>query len=76
MAADFPPVPPAVIKFAELQKGEKVYYSGKYKQYSVYFKSNPELEKGDWGLPSYILYDGENLEWVYGEDALSIEITN
>lgn len=76
MATDLPPIPPAVVEFADLQKGGKIYYSGKSHQYNVYEVSYTEFEKGDWGLPTYILYDGKNLQWVEGDDALSVEITD
>lgn len=73
---DMPPVPPVVVEYADLQEGGVIEYQGKHKDYSVYWVRYPELEKGDWGLPTYILYDGKNLKWVYGFDALSLEITD
>ena len=71
-----PPIPQAVVEFADLQEGGVIEYQGKHEDYDVYGVRYPELETGEWGLPTYILYDGKNLKWVYGFDALSLEITD
>lgn len=67
-------IPQEVIEFAKLEEGGKIYYQGSYKEFKVYSVSYPELETGVWGLPSYILFDGSNLRWVRGYEALSLEI--
>lgn len=67
-------IPQEVIEFAKLEEGGEVYYIGNYKEFKVYNVSYPELETGVWGLPSYILFDGSNLRWVSGFEALSLEI--
>ncbi len=67
-------IPQEVINFAKLDKGGELDYQGTWQNYKVYLVSYPELETGVWGLPTYILFDGKDLQWVTGAKALSLDI--
>lgn len=71
-------IPQEVIEFAQLQEGGKLYYHGNWHEYKAYLLSYPELEKGDWGLPTYILFDGKKCKAVHGDEALDVmnEVNN
>lgn len=66
MTIDMPPVPPAIIEFAE-NAGYKwgVEYDGKWKEYDIYYPfSRPRINRECNGLPQYILMDNnKSIRW-------------
>lgn len=69
MATDLPPVPPAVVKYAQ-QKGhthDKVVPEDNWKSYKVYYLEPDVPDNGTIyyiGLPVFLLYDGKTVRYA------------
>ena len=66
------PIPQKVIEFAQLQEGGELHYHGEWHGYKAYLLSYPKVETGDWGLPTYILYDGQECKFADVDDVFTI----
>ena len=64
MTTDLPPVPPAVIEFAE-NNTQKIIFVRDWNNYKVYtYDYSKEPNNTYWGLPVFILYDGKNVKFA------------
>lgn len=73
MTMDLPPIPPAVVEFAELKDGEIINFEGTWKDYQVYYVSCPSKEEIEWGLPIYILYNNRTLRYYNPDELIDLE---
>ena len=62
------PIPQEVINFIKVDEGGEIIFICNWDKYKVYRVSYPELETGVWGLPQYILYDGEKVRWASDDE--------
>lgn len=71
---DTPPPPPAVIEFAQKSGySESILPFGTWKSFNVYIPDSKK-EKGDWGLPQFIIQNGSTIRWA--DDDEQDEILN
>lgn len=61
-------IPQEVINFVKVDEGGEIIFIRNWNNNKVYRVSYPELEKGVWGLPQYILYDGEKVRWASDDE--------
>lgn len=54
-------IPEIVKTFFDEEYKKEIYFYGNWNQYKVYYVSFPELDGGDSGLPTFLLYDGKTV---------------
>lgn len=65
MSIDLPPVPPTVIEFVGNPKTKhEITYYGEWGNYKIYNVSYPEYEIGEWGLPTLVLYNDNDIHYA------------
>ena len=69
-------IPQEVINFVKVDEGGEIIFIRNWNNYKVYRVSYPELEKGVWGLPQYILFDGKNVRWADDDETTELMYLN